>query len=194
MNQSQVHKSRAAYRHQLKEKRLNPQIIATIILLIVTALVNFQAVPNINSYINSDDFTPEHINTALSSKSKSASNQLIINAKKKSSNESYQISIKSVEGVNNFANQVDIAAQKLANQLHKDKLSPKQLIISTQNDNYFDRYGYTPEQFMDLLMQHYYHQNIKISHWKFTTYLIQIVALIINISALIFLVYYFVKK
>ena len=184
-------RSRSLYRKQLEQKRNYGTSVLAICLLLIVSLVNFQAVPNINTYINSTEYRSVSTSVKMSHKRTTRNDELVIISKAK---KPFYIEITEIEGINNFANQVNVAAIKVAKEMHKDQVNPKDISFSKNTSTYFDRYGYTLKDFGQLVNQYYSGEKVKAKKTAFVGFILKFISTLIDVVSLLMLVWYILKK
>lgn len=159
--------NRLTRRRKLASDKL--RLLVNVLLILVVAGVNFEVIPNINTYINSS-----HLSSSANGPQVKASftnqsltqyhgKQTVIQVEpnnhrswRQSENKYLRLEINSADNARNFANNMDSSASYLSQQLQHSNLSPKQVKLEIKNEESFEQYGYNLTQFSDLLSQNYY--------------------------------------
>ncbi|WP_127345746.1 hypothetical protein [Lactobacillus amylolyticus] len=154
----------------LRKKRLandRLRLFINMLLILVVALVNFEIIPNINTYINSSHLSSNsqpQIQASFTNEDlkKYRGNKTVIQiapTDKKSWSQSdkryLRLVITPADNARDFASSMDSSAKYVVQQLQNSKLSLKQVGITAKNTDNFDHYGYNMSQYIALLTQKY---------------------------------------
>ena len=159
--------NRLTRRKKLANDKL--RLLVNILLILVVAGLNFEAIPNINTYINSNrlntNFSQPQVKASFTNQDltqeKTAKTVIQVKAAKKW-NKKYtylRLTINSADDTKKFAKNMQTSADFIINQLHENNLEPKQVSINVKNDNNFEQFGYSLLQFATLIDQRYYANN-----------------------------------
>lgn len=150
-------------------------LFSTFLLMLVVAGVNFEPIPNINTYINSHDLAaPKHVKAKFSK-------QKVI-----------ELNTPEADNTQQFAIQVNGDAQYVAGQLHQRKLKPQEIKYAQKNAIAFSQYGYSLPQFAQLVEQYYHGERKSEKHsLNVVEKLLQLLSILITILSLLALIWYF---
>lgn len=149
-------------RKQLHSNRL--LLLFDVLLILVVAGVNFQIIPNINTYINGGNIinsqgqTP--VKASFTNEKKYRGHQTMIQVE---ANKNWhgqrgrylRLLLATPNNANDFASSIDASARYTAQQMHESHLSPRDIRLSSKNGLLFNQYGYNLNQFGDLVSERY---------------------------------------
>lgn len=178
------------------------RILISVLLICVVAGINFQIVPNINTYINSsnaNNFSIVRINSKYSNHEIKHTQKAIIEIKSlrktwHNRHHYLQLELAPVNNTRDFASNMEANAQYVAKQMQHRQIKPKEVVFSEKNTDYFDSYGYSLNQFVVLVNQHYSGEDQRVPKGtKAIETILKLAADLVMIISLLGLVYFIFK-
>lgn len=185
-------------RKQLHSNRL--LLLFDVLLILVVAGVNFQIIPNINTYINGGNIVNARgqapVKASFTNEKKYRGHQTMIQVE---ANKNWhgqkgrylRLELASPNNANDFARNIDASARYTAQQMHESHLSPRDIRLSSKNGLLFSQYGYNLNQFGDLIGERY-SGNVTNSPGgtKFVEHLLNLVSVAITVISLLSLIWF----
>lgn len=163
-------KSRISRRKKLGKTKM--QFLLTLLLMVVVAGVNFDAIPNVNTYINTHD-----VGSTRKAKAKFIDQNHV------------QLNTPEADNVQQFSEQVNSDAVFVAQGLKRSGKKVSDLAITQKNATAFDQYGYSLPQFRELVAERYAGKQETAAHGLLLSEkIIEFLEVVIDLGGLIALV------